>query len=818
MRLVIAEKPSMARAIAQALGVVGKGRSYLQGEFEGQKVLITWCIGHLVELAATQPGDAKGWRFANLPIVPAHFAYQPVVATQDQYETVRALMQRPDIDTIVNATDAGREGQLIFHLVYQLAACAKPVLRLWTSALTEDAIVQAWGKLRDDREWQGLTDAAYCRQHADWLVGINCTRAQTLVSQALGREGLQSIGRVQTPTLAILAQRELEIRNFVPQDFWTLVAKFRTEQSQTYEGKWFSSGTDGSDVVERFDTAAAAQTLRDQLAAGRAHVTKLDKKREARKPELLYDLTMLQREANKRFGYTAEQTLEIAQQLYEAQLISYPRTNSRHLTTDDAQKAPSWLAALNRGPFAQHVQAIAAMGKGQVPALSKRFVNDAEVEDHSALTVTNKPPPMQGQELGLSEPQRRVYELIARRLLAAWFGDRVEQKTVVITAIVPQGGGTEALFKTIGTVLLDPGWSAVDLLHRRESKVVAQDTTTGDAETLPPLRKGEVVAVDDLATKAGKTSAPKPMNEADILAAMQGAGKFVDDEALRGAMKDCGLGTPATRANIIETLIKRGFAERRGRSLCATEAGLALIEAIPLQTLKSPEMTGQWEAAMEQIRRGKGDRAKFMADIVAYVRLAVDSIRNSGAQVPVGERRTGPTVPVGGLLSCPECGSPLRLHTGGGRTYAACTGLRKPLCKLRFDCEGDGKASEKCGHCQGPVRRWSPQEAACVRCGRSPMPPADRPAWPPLLACPKCKQIARLVWSSKQLGWVMRCGGCDEWLRLPEPTRLTDEPAADRCTQCAAPMAVTWSTQRSAWLQRCLGCNAWHWATVKITS
>ena len=257
MRLVIAEKPSMARAIAEALGVRQKGRNSISGEVAGSRVVITWCVGHLVEMTREQGEGNKSWSFASLPVLPTSFTYEPVAATRDQYEVVRELLHRPEVVDVVNATDAGREGQLIFHLVYQLAGCQKPVQRLWTSALTEDAIREAWRKMRPDSEWAGLTDAAFCRQHADWLVGINCTRAQTLVANAFGTPGIHSIGRVQTPTLAILVRREQEIRHFVPKDFWTLIAEFRTQAGEVYEGKWFRDSTPGAEATDRLDSEAA---------------------------------------------------------------------------------------------------------------------------------------------------------------------------------------------------------------------------------------------------------------------------------------------------------------------------------------------------------------------------------------------------------------------------------------------------------------------------------------------------------------------------------------------------------------------------------
>lgn len=827
MRLVVAEKPSMARAIAEALGIVGKGRSYLQGEVDGAKILVTWCVGHLVEAAEPEVYGAKAWSFGNLPILPDKFQFRPIEQTIDQFQAVRALLQRPDIDEVVNATDAGREGQLIFHLVYDLAGCAKPVWRLWTSSLTDDAIREAWRTLKRDSEYQGLTDAARCRQEADWLVGMNCTRAQTLVARSEGREGVFSIGRVQTPTLAMLVQRELEIAHFVPKDFWTLLGKFRNADGKVWIGKWFR-GDDGQQAerppagaepsgdpsnVERLASEDEATALRDRLLGKPARVESVESKKEKRRPELLYDLTALQREANRRFGFTAEHTLEVAQQLYEAQLISYPRTSSRHLTKDDAAKAPAWLAALDRGPYAEFVAEIKGFGKGKVPPLSGRFVDDAQVEDHSGLTVTNKAPRVQGGEIDLPDEQRRLYDLIARRLLAAWYPDRVEQKTTIVTAVDPGDGRVER-FRTRGTVVVDPGWSKVDAAPRREKKKPKEadkdtpkdgaDADDEDLGELPALKKGEKAELIDLTSKAGKTSPPKAMTEADLLAAMQGAGKLLDDEELRGAMKDSGLGTPATRANMIETLLKRGYAERKGRALVATAKGIGLIQSIQVAELKSPELTGQWEAAMERIRRGQADRPGFMREVHQFVRGLVTGIRVEGQRSAAQHPR-----PHG---DCPECGSALIQRSFGDRTRIACAALAKPDCAFGYDVNADGEpAAGRCTSCQGPLRRDRSERVQCLRCGRTPVADPALPTRPPLMNCPGCRKLLKAVWSIKKSAWLLRCERCQRWEEPPDPSLVGAEPTVAACTACQAPATAVWSAQRRQWLWRCSHCSTWRW-------
>lgn len=794
----------MARAIGEALGVTGKGRSYLQGEVDGQRTLITWCVGHLVRLVDAGHYGKKAWTFSNMPILPQPFCYEPEPRTLDQFEAVRGLMLRDDVTEIVNATDAGREGQLIFHLVYDLAASHKPIKRFWTSALTEDAIRHAWRGLRDDSEFAGLTAAAHCRQQADWLVGINCTRAQTLVAQARGAQGVHSVGRVQTPTLAILVRRELEIARFEPKDFWQLIGHFRTEDGRAYAGKWFAPRPDG-EAHDRFDTVQEAEALRLRLLGGQAHVQQVDKKIERRKPELLYDLTALQREANKRFGYTAEATLEIAQQLYEAQLISYPRTNSRFLTQEDAAKAPTWLSALDRGPWAPAVGWIRGQGKdGAPPPMAKRFVDDKEVEDHSALTVTNKAVRLNGGEVALPPDQFNIYDLIARRLLSTWYGDRVAHKTTAITAVQPADGGKPELFRTHGTVVTDAGWTAIDQPRRGPAKELKEAKEGDEDAELPPLRRGEVVQLVDVASKPGKTTPPKPLTEADLLAAMQGAGKLIDDELLRGAMKDCGLGTPATRAAIIETLLKRGFAARRGKNLVATPAGIELIEGLPVEALKSPELTGQWEAEMEQIRRGHGDKERFMASIRAFAAAAVDGMRAAGRQAALNHAQS----PENRGPACPDCAAPMVGQNAGDTVRWRCAGLLRADCRGGYETRADGSPLRRCPHCQGALRGRLEGQSRCVRCGRPEQPAADRPPWPALQACPQCRRLLLSVWSAKKNQWLLRCGPCDVWQDAALPSAAA--PAhAPPCPKCRLPMAATWSRQKGAWLWRCLDCATW---------
>jgi len=675
----------MGRALAEALGLPGRGRSLI----EGDDLVVTWCVGHLVEALNPEGYDPawKAWRWDRLPIFPEPFRYAPIQQTREQFEVVARLLNRADITEVVNATDAGREGELIFDLVYRLAECSKPVKRFWTSSLTPEAIREAYAAMKPGDAYTGLREAARSRQEADWLVGINATRAQTLRMRRAGaEEGVWSVGRVQTPTLALLVRRELDIRDFRPQPFWTLRARF-AHPNGNYEGRWFKTGAgakgrrlEGAEkdvgpeeqegpVQERFATEAEARALAANLEGKPGKIRSATGRTEKKKPELLYDLTALQKEANKRFGFTAEGTLGLAQTLYEKQLISYPRTNSRHLTEADAQKAPHWIKALAQGQLTELQPFLDALRKQWPVKLDKRFVNDKEVEDHAALVPTEKP------AKGLVGDELRIYELIARRFLGAYFPDRVEAKTTIITEVEGE------TFKTNGTVVKEEGWSAIDPPHRRKKAEKIADSAEVEDEAeedieggLPAVKKGEAVEVASLHPKEGKTTPPKRMSEGDLLSAMQGAGKDLDDEALRGAMRDCGLGTPATRANMIETLIKRTYIERKRNVLLPTDKGIRLIQGLPAEALRSAELTGSWEARLERMRRGEESRATFMADIRGFV---------SGV---VAELQEAPSPHVHGS-PCPSCGKPMRIipSTRRGDFFHRCSpcNVMEPVQKAR---------------------------------------------------------------------------------------------------------------------------------------
>jgi len=794
LRLIISEKPSMGRAIAAALGVQGTGRSFIQGN----GFVITWCVGHLVEALAPEGYDPnlKVWRLDTVPFFPEEFQYAPIQSSRDQYDVVARLLNREDIEDVVNATDAGREGELIFDLVYRLAGCRKPVQRFWTSSLTDDAIREAYGAMKPGEAYSGLRDAARCRQEADWLVGINCTRAQTLVMRRSGGEGVYSVGRVQTPTLALLVNRELEITNFVPKDFWTLWAAFAMQhalpggppgpsglegggsppqssdiadsagQSPTYRGKWFQK-VDGKDQ-DRFDREEDARAMAERLQGQPGKVASVTAKTEKKRPELLYDLTNLQKEANKRFGFTAEHTLEVAQELYEAKLISYPRTNSRYLTEADAAKAPGWVKSIAQGQLEELKPFVEELRNRWPVKLDKRFVNDKEVEDHSALVPTESP------ARNLTGDKLKIYELIARRFLAAYFPERIEAKTTIITKVLDQ------TFKTTGTVVKALGWSEVDPPHSRARKEKVKEAEGEEPEededsgTLPPVAKGQAVDTQELFPKAGKTSPPKRMSEGDLLGAMQGAGRELEDDELKGAMKDCGLGTPATRANIIETLLKRAYLERKRNILLPTAKGIELIQGLQAETLTSPQLTGEWEAEMERIRRGEAQRDAFMGRIRGFVNDVITQIK---AKAPAGSRRVfGPVVG-----TCPKCGSNLHQRDWQGQHYIKCAAEKDTSCRVSYGTDAEGKALETCRFCQGPVRITKSGSKICIACDRwqEERATGEPVAAPPTVTCEACGQPARLIPSTRKGQFFAKCGACGavkptscEGTPAPAPERL----------------------------------------------
>ncbi|HWE51314.1 MAG TPA: DNA topoisomerase 3 [Bryobacteraceae bacterium] len=608
---VLAEKPSVARDIAKVLGATTRGEGYLHGN----GYVVTWAIGHLAALA--QPHEIRpewrSWRRDLLPMLPDSWPLVTYEKTRDQFETVRKILVSPRIGSVICATDAGREGELIFRYIYEAAGCDKPVSRLWISSLTAEAIRKGFDKLRPGRDYDPLAEAARGRSRADWLVGMNLSRAYTL---ACGDE--LSVGRVQTPTLSMVVERELAIRRFVPEDYIEVLATFRPAArpgSESYQGTWFRDAREIQKSARLDPDGVEAAQIVARARSGQASIESVKAESRRMSPPALYDLTELQRHGNRIFGFSAQKTLDIAQSLYEShKLISYPRTDSRHLSQDVAATLPAIVRAIAE-PYRQHL----APGTGEKP-LGRQFVDDAKVSDHHAIIPTATSPGS-----GLSADEKKIYDLICRRLLSAWHGDHVWSVTTVISAVV--NGEITDRYHSSGKMIQVEGWKVLDLQTARKKD--------GDEEQALPsgLERGQLLDVLEAEAQKKKTRPPKRLTEATLLTAMETAGKTLDEKELSDAMKESGLGTPATRAAIIEVLLKRDYIVRSGKQLEATDKGIRLIEIVHPE-VKSPVMTGQWEAFLKRIERGEAQLSPFLEGIAGYVREVVGKVGQMPASAP----------------------------------------------------------------------------------------------------------------------------------------------------------------------------------------
>lgn len=602
--LIIAEKSSVARDLARALGVAGKAKDL----YENERYVISFAVGHLVELFEPHDIDKKFryWSLNRLPIVPDRFQLKPIERTKQRFRELKRLIHRKDIGSIINACDAGREGELIFAYIAELAKNKKPIKRLWLSSMTRGGIIQAFKTLRDDGEMQSLQAAARCRSEADWLIGMNGTRAIT--KRIFGQ--VASVGRVQTPTLAMVMDREREIRNFEPRDYWRIVGKFGLEQGQ-YEGVYQKPGWKKSswkeDKADRiWDVAKAEQIVEEVKNNPRAEVAE-QKKRKKQFAPMLYDLTTLQREANKRFHFPAKKTLDIAQALYERhKLITYPRTDSRALPQDYQANCRSVLQGLH-GEYAGFAREVL---QNRWVRPNRRIFNNALVSDHFAIIPTKSSP----KKLNASEA--KLYDMITRRFIAVFYPPAEFDVTIRTSVAVGHN------FRTEGKVLVKPGWLAV---YGKGAK---------GKDNLPPLTQADgnppVAMVVSIDLKKETTKPPPRYSEATLLSAMEGAGKQVEDKDLAQAMKGKGLGTPATRADTIEKLLSKKYLEREKRELIPTgkaESLLNFLVTIKAETLTSPSLTGEWEHRLHHVEQGSLTREEFMSAIVAQTRDIVDKVK-----------------------------------------------------------------------------------------------------------------------------------------------------------------------------------------------
>ena len=631
--LIIAEKPSVANDIARALGGFTKHDEY----YESDEYVLSSAVGHLVEIAAPEEYEVKRgkWSFAHLPVIPPHFDLHPIAKSESRLKLLTKLIKRKDIDRLINACDAGREGELIFRLIVQHAKATKPIQRLWLQSMTPAAIREGFAQLRSDEEMQPLADAARCRSEADWLVGINGTRAMTAFNSKGGGFFLTTVGRVQTPTLSIVVEREEKIRRFVPRDYWEVKAEFVCAAG-FYEGRWFDpkfkkNEFDPEQRESRLWSPPAAESIVAACRGQTGTVTEESKPSTQLSP-MLFDLTSLQREANGRFGFSAKNTLALAQALYERhKVLTYPRTDSRALPEDYMATVKDTLAVLKESnnylPFAKQV-----LDKGWVKP-NKRIFDNSKISDHFAIIPTLQPPK------NLSEPEQKLYDLVVKRFLAVFFPAAEYKITTRITEVAGHH------FKTEGKMLVEPGWL----------QVYGRETSAEDAN-LVPVQKDEQVKTDKIAAHQLTTKPPARYNEATLLSAMEGAGKLVEDDELREAMAAKGLGTPATRAAIIEGLIGEKYLVREGRELIPTAKAfqlMTLLRGLGVEELTAPELTGEWEHKLSQMERGKLEREAFMREIARMTQTIVKRAKEYDSDTIPGDYATLKT-------PCPNCGGEVK--------------------------------------------------------------------------------------------------------------------------------------------------------------
>ena len=672
--LVIAEKPSVAQDIVRALTPVAGKFDKHDDHFENDRYVVTSAVGHLVEIQAPEQYDVKRgkWSFAHLPVIPPHFDLKPVDKTKTRLNAVVKQARRKDVGELINACDAGREGELIFRLIEQYALdgkqVRKPVKRLWLQSMTPQAIRDGFENLRSDAQMQGLADAARSRSEADWLVGINGTRAMTAFNSRDGGFFLTTVGRVQTPTLAVVVEREEQIRKHVARDYWEIHATFLAEAG-AYPGKWFDPAwKKGDDTEARADRVwQESEALAIAEAARGKHCTvKEESKPTTQASALLFDLTSLQREANGKFGFSAKTTLALAQSLYERhKALTYPRTDSRYLPEDYvpvARRTFEMLASSNQRHLAPHAKL--ALEQGYVRP-NRRIFDNAKVSDHFAIIPTLEAPG------ALSEAEQKLYDLVVRRFMAVFYPSAEYMVTTRITTVIaptlPEGTGAVHQdkaynFRSDGKVLVKPGWLAI------YGKEAANETSDGkdDGKTLAAVRPGEQVLAEQVDPKALRTRPPARYSEATLLGAMEGAGKWIEDDELREAMQEKGLGTPATRAAIIEGLLTEKYILREGRELVPTAKAfqlMTLLRGLQVEELSKPALTGEWEYKLAQMEQGRLARDDFMREIAAMTERIVLKAKEYDRDTVPGDYATLQT-------PCPNCGGVVKENY---RRYA-CTG------------------------------------------------------------------------------------------------------------------------------------------------
>ncbi|MHB8170904.1 MAG: DNA topoisomerase 3 [Thermincolia bacterium] len=671
--LVLAEKPSVAREIARVLGCHSKNKGYL----EGPRYVVTWALGHLVTLAEPEEYDDKykTWRLEDLPMIPKQMGLKVIKESSHQFYVIKNLMKRGDLSELVIATDAGREGELVARWIMEEAKWKKPFRRLWISSQTDDAIRQGFAQLKPGAAYNNLYDSAVCRAEADWLIGLNVTRALTTKYNAQ-----LNAGRVQTPTLAMIVQREQEIRRFIPKDYWTVRADFGD-----YFGDWRDKSQQG-----RIFEETRAEAIKTKVRKSQGRITELKVESKSEPAPLAYDLTELQRDANKRFGFSAQKTSSTLQGLYERhKLVTYPRTDSRYLTTDMVPTLPGRLKSIAIGEYAALVRPILAKPLN----ITKRLVDNSKVTDHHAIIPTDQ----FVQLSALNPDERKLYDLIVKRFIAVLYPPVKYDRITLITNVE----GEE--FFSRGKVINQLGWKTV------YGKSMDQDGAEKDdvlpEQLLQSQKKGDLKHVKDCKIIKSQTKPPARYTEATLLTAMESPGKFIADEELRDVVKASGLGTPATRAEIIEKIINTDYVERKGQELVPTSKGIQLIELVSSE-LKSPELTAKWERVLSEISRGQGNKARFMEGIREYAVKIVKEVVNSDVTFKADNISR---------VKCSDCGKYLMTIKGKRGKMLVCP-------------------DRECGH----------REAAEPQLSH--------------FRCPQCKKKMPII--EKKTGPTVRCSNC----------------------------------------------------------
>lgn len=627
-KLVLAEKPSVAREIARVLNCTKKNKGFQ----EGPNYVVTWALGHLVTLA--EPDDYahkyKEWRLEDLPMIPEKMKLKVIRQTSHQFQVVKHLMSRKNIDELVIATDAGREGELVARWIMEMANWKKPFKRLWISSQTDNAIREGFSALKPGKSYNNLYEAAVCRAEADWLIGLNVTRALTCKFNAQ-----LNAGRVQTPTLAMIVKREEEIKNFVPVDYWTIRADF---------GDYFGDWRDRSGNSRIFKPGQAEEiSTRVKGHSGVVKETRIESKSEP--APLAYDLTELQRDANRRYGFSAQKTLSVLQNLYERhKLVTYPRTDSRYITTDMIPTLPLRLKNINIGPYAPLVKPL--LGKSL--SLTRRFVDNSKVSDHHAIIPTEQPLNLKT----LTGDEKSIYDLIVKRFIAVLYPPYRYDQVTLVTEVNGEN------FFSRGKVVKDPGWRSVTAMTEKEDADEAMPE-----QNLTRPKKGDHKELKSCKIKRSQTKPPARYTEATLLTAMENPGKFIEDDELREAMKGSGLGTPATRAEIIEKLLYTSYIERHGKELVPTSKGMQLVKLVA-PDLRSPELTAKWEQHLSDIAKGTAKKETFISGIRENTTKLVKSIIADTEKVYRADNVS--------RTKCPLCGKYLLVVNGRKGKMLAC--------------------------------------------------------------------------------------------------------------------------------------------------